>query len=267
VTIAEALKSGKQQLSEAGISSDRLDAELLVGHVLGKPREWVLAHDDEAIENNSEEAFFALIKRRANHEPLVHLTGTREFYGLDLEITPDVLTPRVETEQMVEWATKYAPQDSKLIDMGTGSGALAITIKANRPDLDVWASDVTTESLAVAKRNVTKHKLSIKVVQSDLWADVLDVFQTIVTNLPYLKTDADLMPEVQREPDVALFGGDDGLDIYRRFLADLPQHLEASGYLFTECDPWQQDDLIAEAAQAGLDLVERGYFIMGFKKR
>jgi release factor glutamine methyltransferase len=206
-----------------------------------------------------------LIIRRANREPLVHITGTREFYGLDMEITPDVLTPRVETEQMVEWAIKYAPKDSRLIDIGTGSGAIAIAIAKHRPDLHITATDISERELAVARRNATQHNTKIDLIEADLWDKVDGKFDTIVTNLPYLSDDADLMPEVKREPAVALFGGPDGLDLYRRFLAALPDHLSPGGYLFTECDPWQHEALTAEAAKHGLEPVEAGYFILGFQ--
>jgi release factor glutamine methyltransferase len=289
MSITSALAEAKARLAKAGIDSSRLDAELLLAHALGTNREWLLAHDDEDVSAKNQEVFAGLITRRANHEPLVHLTGTREFYGLDMEITPDVLTPRVETEQMVEWAIKYAPQDSRLLDMGTGSGAIAIAIAKHRPDLEIWASDVTPESLKVAQRNATRHRVDITFVLSDLWgafseskvkslkskastdqSKTLDIrlltFNCVATNLPYLIDDADLMPEVRREPAVALFGGTDGLDLYRRFLDGLPLHLARGGYLFTECDPWQQDNLASEAERVGMRPIEQGYFIMGLRQ-
>lgn len=210
-----------------------------------------------------------LVARRLAREPLVHLTGKREFYNLDFAITPDVLTPRVETEQMVDWAVKYAPPGSHLIDVGTGSGAIAVAIKVARPDLIVTATDVTEESLVVARGNADKHSADITFIRSDLWASVPGTFATVCTNLPYL-TEAsrdDLMEEVKHEPAVALFGGPDGLGLYRRFLSELPDHLEPGGLLFTECDPWQQPELASEAARYGLEPVEQGYFIAGFHLR
>jgi len=265
----QAIKNGAATLHEAGIDSAQLDAELLVAHVLGRDRAWILAHDDHELDDPQTDLFHTLVARRANREPLVHLTGTREFYGLDMLITPDVLTPRVETEQMVEWAIKYAPQNSRLIDIGTGSGAIAVAIARLRPDLTVTATDISERELSVARQNIGQHKVKIELLQSDLWSNVDGQFKTIVTNLPYLRDDAktELMPEVQREPSVALFGGSDGLDLYRRFLHDLPAHLAPGGYLFTECDPWQHEALIAEAAKYGLTPIEQGYFILGFKKQ
>jgi release factor glutamine methyltransferase len=266
-TIGQWLKAAAQELTDAGTGSERLDAELIVGHVLGHDRAWVKAHDDATLTAKQSADASALITRRADHEPLVHLTQHREFYGLDLHITPDVLTPRVETEQMVDWAIKHAPKDSSLIDIGTGSGAIAIAIAKHRPDLHVTATEISPKELAVARRNATAHNTPITFVESDLWSALgSHTFDTVVTNLPYLTDDADLMPEVRKEPAVALFGGPDGLDLYRRFLAGLPSHLNPGGYLFTESDPWQHEALIAEAARHGLTPIEQGYFILGFQR-
>jgi release factor glutamine methyltransferase len=168
---------------------------------------------------------------------------------------------------MVEWAIKYAPLDSHLIDIGTGSGAIALAINAHRPDLHITATEITIEALEIARRNAKTHHAEIEFIQSDLWENVTGVYDTIVTNLPYLRTDAQLMPEVHKEPAVALFGGKDGLELYRRFLSELPAHLRIGGYLFTECDPWQHEGLIAEAAKVGLIPIEQGYFILGFELR
>ena len=265
MTIAEALSAGRQQLDGAGISSSPLDVELLLAHVLGKERSWIKSHDEHILTPQQAAEFEQLTARRAARIPLVHLTHQREFYGIDLYINEPVLTPRVETESMVEWAIKYAPHGSRLVDIGTGSGALAIAIAKHRPDLQVWASDVTDEALNVAQRNADTHQASITLVKSDLFESIPVHFETVVTNLPYLRADADLMPEVQHEPRVALVGGEDGLDIYRRFLGQLPQHLVPGGYLFTECDPWQQADLTTAAAKIGLKTIAQDYFILGFQ--
>ncbi len=267
MTIRTAIKQTTRILRDAHIDSAQLDAELLVAYAAGRERAWVLAHDDYELDEPQAEQIHALTGRRASREPLVHLTGTREFYGLNMDITPDVLTPRVETEQMVGWAVKYAPQNSRLIDIGTGSGAIAIAIAKHRPDLTISGTEITNAALAVASLNIKKHATKVGLIKSDLWDNIDGQFETIVTNLPYLRDDAtsELMPEVRHEPGVALFGGLDGLDLYRRFLQDLPNHLTPGGFLFTECDPWQHADLILEAAKAGLLPIEQGYFILGFQ--
>lgn len=269
MTIGQWLTKAYSALERAGVPSGRLDAELIVAHVAAHNRAWVLAHTDDEFPQAAERQAQTFLKRRLGREPLVHITGKREFYGLDFEITPEVLTPRVETEQMVEWAVNYAPQNSRLIDIGTGSGAIAVAIKLARPDLDVTATEISETALEVARRNASAHQADITFVLSDLWQGIEGQFDTICTNLPYLKDEAksELMEEVKHEPDVALFGGQDGLDIYRRFLADIPQRLIDGGFLFTECDPWQQPDLIAEAAKGGLVVIDQSYFILGFQRK
>ncbi len=265
LSIQDALIKGNGELKTAGIPSAKLDAELLLSYVLQARREHILTHPDQELTSNQAQDYNDLINQRADRTPLVHLTGTREFYSLALIITPDVLTPRAETEQMVDWAIQYAPTDSKLIDIGTGSGAIAIAIAKNRPDLTVWGTEIEPKALKIAQANSDKHKLNIKLVQSDLFEAIKGRFSTVVTNLPYLQNEADLMPEVKKEPKIALFGGPDGLDLYRRFLAQLSEHLPSHGYVLTECDPWQQTALIIEAGKVGLKPIEQGYFIMGFQ--
>jgi release factor glutamine methyltransferase len=265
VTYREALTQAIATLEHAGIGSAKLDAELLLAHVTGHDRAWLLAHDTDDISDSSITALNSLITQRSQRIPLVHLTHTREFYGLDFEISPDVLTPRVETEAMVDYAIKYAPKRSRLIDIGTGSGALAIAIATRRPDLKITATDVTSESLSVAHRNAIQHEVDVTFIQSDLWQHVPGMYDTVVTNLPYLQSDADLMPEVKREPAVALFGGPDGLDIYRKLLASINDHLTPGGFLMTECDPWQHEALTELCHQQNLNTLEDSYFIQVFQ--
>jgi release factor glutamine methyltransferase len=268
VTVAEALKTANETLQKAEISSYRLDSQLLLAHVLEQDRTWITAHDDAEITDGQAQAFNQLIEKRADHVPVVHLTNIREFYGLELYIDDQVLTPRVETETMAEWAIELAPKDARIIDIGTGSGAIALAIATHRPDLDITATEVSTSALQIAMKNAKRLSLSINCIQSNLFTDVTGKFAVVATNLPYLKTDADLMPEVRREPAVALFGGSgDGLEMYREFLQQLPRHLESGGYLFTECDPWQQADLISEAKAVGLSVVKQDYFILGFQNQ
>ncbi len=267
MTIGEAIIDAKGWLESHQVGSPRLDAELLLGHVLKHDRAWLLAHSDDELTPEERQMYAIIVQRRTKRVPLVHLTGKREFYGLEFSITPDVLTPRVETEHMVEWAIKHAPKKSKLIDIGTGSGALAVAIAQHRPDLKITATEVSVPALKVAKKNAAAYKESIDFIESDLWDKVEGRFETIVTNLPYLRDDArdELMAEVTYEPGLALFGGEDGLDLYRKCFAQIGDHLSPGGWLFTECDPWQHENLIKEAAKYGLRVAEEDYFILGFK--
>lgn len=265
MTIKEAQELGEKILRRAKIESKHIDTSLLIEKVTGQPRSWGFAHPEFELSKEQSEKFMELLDKRRQRVPLVHLTNKREFYGIEFFIDERVLTPRVETEKMVEWAVKHAPKSSRLIDIGTGSGAIAIAIKKHRPDLEIWATDLSSGALEVAKLNADKHKVRIEFVESDLWDSIPDEkFNTIVTNLPYLEDETELMPEVQKEPSVALFGGKDGLDIYRRFLSELPSHLAKGGFLFTECDPWQHESLSKTTRSVGLNSIEQDYFILGF---
>jgi release factor glutamine methyltransferase len=265
MTVGLWLKAAEAKLTSGGIWGARLDSQLILAFVLNKPKEWILAHPEAELVQAELQKLEDLVNRRLNHEPVVHLTGSKEFYGLEFEITPDVLTPRAETEPMVEWAVKLLPKGSRVVDMGTGSGALIIALGKHRPDLELVATDVSAEALAIAKRNAQRYNLNISFVQSDIWNEVDGKFDAILTNLPYLKNDAELTEEVKKEPAVALFGGDDGLDLYRRMLRGTPDNLADGGYLFTECDPWQQDSLKSEAGNYGFVQIEESYFVLGFQ--
>ncbi len=275
MTIKELLDQSTETLKSVGITSAQLDAQLLMAHALGCDRAWVLAHTEHVLTTPQAKAFDAFIDQRSKRTPIVHLTGTKQFYGLEMHITPAVLTPRAETESMVELAINYAPQNSRLIDIGTGCGAIAIAISTHRPDLDIWATEVSEEALEVVKANINKHKLNTRLIRSNLfnafaktpYKDSSCRFATVVANLPYLENKAELMPEVLKEPAVALFGGSDGLDVYREFFKQLPRYLEPGGYVFTESDPWQQPSLIEIAQKVGLKVIEQDYFILGFKSQ
>ena len=172
--------------------------------------------------------------RRLNREPVCYITNKLEFYGLEFYVDNRVLSPRVETELIAEQAIKNAPKNSKLIDIGTGSGAIAIAIAKHRPDLVITATEVSRDALSVAKRNAKKllgAKYNIEFIKADIFDGVEGEFETIVTNLPYVSEDYKprMKPEVAKEPAVALFGGPgDGLDLYRSFYAQLPKHIKLS---------------------------------------
>ncbi len=253
------IKQAETVLAKAGVSSPELDALVLAEYVSGTDKSTLLAYPERQIEGLEE-----LIAKRAKRVPIAHLVGSKDFYGLELIITPDVLQPRPESETIVDLAIKGAPKDSKLIDIGTGCGALAISIAVNRPDLTVTATDVSSSALKVAQENAKLNDVKIKLVESDLFSKVAGQFETVVANLPYLKNDSDLLPEVKNEPKVALLGGKDGLDLYRKFFEQLPKHLAKAGHVFIESDPWQQPELIKIAGNAGLKLRDQSYFVLGF---
>lgn len=265
MTISAWLKSANNQLAGAGITSSGLDSELILGHVLKLSREEILAHPEKTLPHAKLIQADKLLTARLERKPLVHLTGEREFFGLNFEITPDVLTPRVETEVMVEAVIELAPKGGRLLDVGTGSGAIAIACQNHRPDLSVTATDVSPGALNTAHRNAKRHGASVKFIQSDLFDDISGRFDIITANLPYLRNDAELMPEVKHEPAVALLGGNDGLDLYRRFFGQVMKHSLPGGLVLIEADPWQHPNLVTIAQTSCLTVLKDDYFILTFK--
>lgn len=213
------------------------EAQLLAAHVAGKPRSWVLAHDDEVPAPAVRDTLLDLYTRRRAGEPIAYLTGEREFHGHSLRVTPDVLIPRPETELLVELALGRLPRGGQLLDVGTGSGAIAIACARARPDARVHASDVSSAALAVAQHNAARHALPIELRAGDLlqpWAG--RQFAVIASNPPYVAAgDAHLAQgDLRFEPALALTDGGDGLALIRRLAADARAHLARDGWLLFE---------------------------------
>jgi release factor glutamine methyltransferase len=236
-----ALRRAAERLRQAGVDSPELDAELLLAHLLGVSRAYLLAHPERSLSPSEEQAHAALLRRRANREPLPYLTGRREFYGLDLLVNPHVLIPRPETELLVELALAVAPPASPLLvaDVGTGSGAIAVALAVHLPQALIYASDVSSEALALAGENARRHGVAerIRFLCGDLCSPLPEPVHLLVSNPPYL-SDADLAeapPEVARfEPREALYGGADGLAAIRRLLAGAGPFLLPGGALLLE---------------------------------
>lgn len=268
--ICDFLESARATLKTAGIEGAQTDAEVILAHVLKKDRAWFLAHDDAKLTSEHIEAAQKLLEKRAGRIPMSYVLGLREFAGLEFKMDERALTPRVETETIVAEVIKRAPQGAHVLDIGTGSGAMAIAIKHLRPDLRVVASEVSLEALDLARENAKTllgNDTKIEFIQSDLFDNINDKFDIIAANLPYVTRTMELMPEVQNEPAVALFGGaDDGLDLYRKFFTQLPSHISNNARVWTESDPWQQEGLIKLAKACGLTKIFQDYFILGFEK-
>jgi release factor glutamine methyltransferase len=268
--IREFLQSAIAALKAAKIEGAQTDAEIILAHVLKKDRAWLLAHDDVGLTKSNFHRAQSLIKIRSKRIPISYVLGVREFAGLELKIDNRALTPRVETETIVAEVVKRAPQAARVLDIGTGSGAMAIALKHLRPDLIVAASEISNQALELAREN-TENILGaddkIDFITSDLFENIKGKFDIIVANLPYVTRTMELMPEVLNEPDVALFGGsDDGLELYRKFFQDLPKHIRDNSQIWTESDPWQQDELIKLATKSELKKIYQDYFILGFEK-
>lgn len=248
VTINDWLEATTNKLSTSGIESARLDSLILLEHVLNVPRESLLAQPEFELSNDSVVNLKALANRRASQEPVAYLTGYKEFYGLEFEVDRNVLVPRPETESMVEYILSSAKPKSMILDVGTGSGAIAISLKHNRDDLEVSASEISRPALKIARRNASKHDVFIGFVESDLFENIAKHkrFDIIAANLPYVSLDKiSVRPGLKHEPALALFPDDRrGLSIYERFFRGVNNFVNKGGYLIIEHDPAQLEDIL-----------------------
>ena len=227
--------------SAQALGLERLDAQLLVLHTVGRPahdRAWLLAHDADAATPTQQAALAACVQRRAQGEPLAYITGHKEFFGLDLCVSPSVLVPRPDTETLVEWALALLPPTSAphpaVLDLGTGSGAIALALKATRPAWQVSALDYSADALAVAQANAERLGLAVHFLQSSWLQAVAGTFDAIVSNPPYIAADDSHLAALTHEPLQALASGADGLDDLRSIIAQAPAHLHPGGWLLLE---------------------------------
>ncbi len=233
-----------------------LDAQVLMASVLRTPRSLVLAHPEARLTPRRLAALDGMAARLEAGEPLPYILGRWEFFNLEFDVTPDVLIPRPETEMLVEKALAWLrlrPDFRRVADVGTGSGCIAIALAANLPDLQVLATDISCAALAVARRNVKKHRL-VKRVEcfcSDLLPADGRGFDLIVANLPYIPTRTlHGLTVFGREPTLALDGGKDGLDLIRRLLTQVPERLVPGGMLLMEIEATQGSDALSLAFDA-----------------
>ncbi|MDO8654600.1 MAG: peptide chain release factor N(5)-glutamine methyltransferase [Undibacterium sp.] len=225
--------------SQSASPLDALETRMLLMHVLGLSRVQLITHSEQALSADQVERLNQLILRRVNGEPMAYILGEREFYGLDFYVTPDVLIPRPDTELLVELALQYAPRQSRLLDLGTGSGAIAIAVAQQRPDLTVLALDVSPAALKIAEKNAARHLAAGKVqlIQSDWYSAIADQqFATIVSNPPYIVKDDQHLSQgdLRFEPLNALTDHADGLSAYRQIITGAGKHLAEGGWLLME---------------------------------
>ncbi len=236
-TVQEALLRAQKH----GIA--KVDARILLLHTLGKPTAdmaWLVSNDNNPVNAVQADAFGALCARRRAGEPVAYIVGYKEFYGLRLAVDQRVLDPRDDTETLVDWALALLPEPllpepQKIVDLGTGSGAIALAIQSKRPSAQVHASDSSAEALAVARANATLHKLPVQFHQGSwLGAVAGQQFELIVSNPPYIAAADPHLAALTHEPLQALASGADGLDDIRQIIAQAPKHLHADGWLLLE---------------------------------
>lgn len=255
-----------------GLGLERLDAQLLLLHALGRPqhdRAWLLAHDDDALTPALAQSFAALVQRRAEGEPLAYLTGSKAFYGMELQVSPAVLIPRPDTETLVDWALELLPpgRPARLLDLGTGSGAIALALGQQRPDARIHALDFSAAALQVAQANAQALGLQLQWHQG-CWLQGLNErgFDVIVSNPPYIAEGDSHLEALRHEPLSALVSGADGLDDIRTILASAPGHLAPQGWLLFEHGYDQAEKLRAMLAGHGFQAVQSRRDLAGVER-
>jgi release factor glutamine methyltransferase len=257
-SIAESLKNAAQTLSRHS-ESPRLDAELLLGKVMGFSRPALIAHGGDIVSRDAARAYEDLISRRLSGAPVAYLTGCAEFWSLPLAVTPAVLVPRPETELLVEQALqlKSAHERCSVLDLGTGSGAIALSIATERPRWNVTGVDLSAEALKIAAQNA--RDLEITRIRWHLgnWFKSLsgERFDLIVANPPYICAADPALVRLAAEPAMALTPGPSGLEALSAIIADAPQHLNADGWLLLEHGSTQAQDVASLLERRGFELI------------
>lgn len=263
-TVAEALDSALVALGGAGVDTPRLDAEVLLAHVLGVDRTRLMLDAAAPVAGDAVPAFRDAIRRRAvEREPVAYITGTKGFRHIELAVDQRVLIPRPDTETLVEAAVAVLPAGARVVDVGTGSGAIALALKDERPDLDVVGTDLSADALDVARANAQRLGLEVAFVEGDLLAGVRA--DAVVSNPPYVRDDAALQPEIARhEPALALFAGPDGMDAYQR----LAPGVSAAGasWVAVEVGEGQADAVAALLREAGYVGADRRRDLAGIER-
>ena len=247
--IKDNLNISGELLMKSGSPDSRLEAEILLRHVLKIDRATMFSNLENILDSKQENDIAELVQRRLANEPLSYITGTREFYSLDFQITSDVLIPRQETETLVDEVIKIAKENPlKIVDVGTGSGAIAIALAVNLPLAKIIATDISVDALHVAESNTKMNDVfsRINLKQGNL-LDVLDEkVDVIVSNPPYIPSNQieHLQPEVKKEPHIALDGGSDGLEYIRKLIGNCSEKLNNNGHIFIEIDPSQSEEVL-----------------------
>ena len=230
-TLASALRHA------SGLGLARLDAQMLLLHALSRTphdRAWLLAHDSDALDAAAHTRFGTALQRRLRGEPLAYITGHQEFYGLDLQVDGRVLCPRADTETLVDWALELLHREARVLDLGTGSGAIALAIKHQPPDVQIHARDFSADALAVAQANAQRLRLEVAFSHGSWLEGITGLFDAIVSNPPYIAAADPHLAALIHEPLQALASGADGLDDLRAIIRQAPARLAPGAWLLLE---------------------------------
>lgn len=245
MTIHSWLQKASKDLSTAGVDSYQLDAQLLLSAVLYKPREYLLAHGDKQLSDKELLQANKWLQRRLQREPIAYILGHKEFYGRDFMVSPNVLIPRPESESIIDMLKELRPDT--IVDIGTGSGCLAISAKLEVPSSRIIATDISEEALQLARQNASSLNTEITFVISDLLSGIKSITSdnsiALVANLPYVDTSWDVSPETKFEPSQALFADDDGLKLIKKLLVQASKKLRKGDHLILEADKRQHKQM------------------------
>lgn len=264
--ILEWLTKSMRKLADAGVDSPRRDCLVLVEDLLGKDRSWVNAHADFELSKDQAEQLDKQIARRVKREPLAYIRGKAWFYKRFFKVTPEVMVPRPESESFIEFLKEISP--SKIIDIGTGSGCLAITAKLELPDAEVAAIDIDEKALSIAKQNAKDHKVNIKFIQGSLLEQIKDTDlsdTSLIANLPYVPAKLITSEEINYEPDTALFSGKDGLDHYRTFWEQISDIRMKPKHVLVEALENQHEAMTEVAKSSGYKLTGTDILVQHFE--
>lgn len=245
MTLSQLLSYGIKFLSD--LPSPGLDARLLLQHACLKSFEELIAYGEQEIDQELEKKFSSLLERRKNLEPIAYIIGSKSFFDLEFEVSKDTLIPRNDSETLVDYVLKdYSQENLKILDLGTGSGCLIITLLKHLPNAKGTGVDTSNEALDIAKRNADKIGVGDKLtlLQSNWFSNIAhQTFDIIISNPPYIGLEEDISPEVRYEPQIALFGGLDGLDSYKQIAAKVKNYLSSQGSIYLEIGYKQKEDV------------------------
>lgn len=272
-TASKWLASAQRQLKQASVTTARLDCLVLLEDEIGKDRSWLLSHPEYELQRQQDEKLNTQIARRATHVPLAYIRGKAEFYGREFAVNAHTLVPRPETETMIELLKQLTINDKRLTinDIGTGSGAIAITAKLEIPDATVIATDIDENCLQTARVNAERLGADVTFLQGNLLEPVYkrktkNEKLVLLCNLPYVPDNFQINTAATHEPSHAIFGGVDGLDLYRNMFAQITDSTWKPSYIFTESLPSQHAVLAAFADANGYKLSGKDDFIQQFEK-
>ena len=275
MTIAAWLQAANEDLSNIGITSARLDAEIILAHTLSHSRSWLHAHSDEELELRQQEIADARLDLRLDHVPIAYIIGHKEFYGRRFFVSPSTLIPRPESEQLIELLSEYLPRTQplgtasakQLVDIGTGTGCLGITAKLEHPELTVSLVDVSTQALVIAEKNAHQYNADVTSLQSDLLTQYPYNPDIVLANLPYVDPNWQLSDELTHEPSLALFADNEGLSIITRCFKELSVRMRPGSTAFFEADPRQWKHIETIATDNGFAVGASREFARQFTKK